>query len=94
MVFNLEKSVQVLEKTPAALEAMLHALDDDWVYKNEGEQTWSPYDIVGHLIHGEKTDWIPRLEIIMAQQAGSMFEPFDRFAQFENSKGKNMQQLL
>lgn len=94
MVFNLEKSVQVLERTPAALEAMLHAVDDDWVYKNEGEQTWSPYDIVGHLIHGEKTDWIPRLEIIMAQQAGSMFEPFDRFAQFENSKGKNMQQLL
>jgi hypothetical protein len=94
MVFNLEKSVQVLERTPAVLEAILYALDDDWVYKNEGEQTWSPYDIIGHLIHGEKTDWIPRMEIILGQQAGSVFEPFDRFAQFENSKGKTMQQLL
>jgi uncharacterized damage-inducible protein DinB len=94
MEFDLNKALEVLDKTPAVLETMLQSLSDEWVYKNEGEQTWSPYDVVGHLIHGEKTDWIPRMEIILSQQAGSKFEPFDRFAQFKDSEGKTLRHLL
>lgn len=94
MEFDLNRALEVLEKTPSVMEAMLQGLSEQWTYKNEGEQTWSPFDVIGHLIHGEKTDWIPRMEIILAQQTGSEFEPFDRFAQFKNSEGKNLQQLL
>ena len=61
---------------------------------NEGENTWSPYDVVGHLIHGENTDWLPRTKIILQQGADTAFVPYDRFAQFENSKGKSLQELL
>lgn len=94
MKFDLNKSLEILEKTPLVLEAMLQKLSDEWIFKNEGEQTWSPYDVIGHLIHGEKTDWVPRMEIILSQQAGSEFEPFDRFAQLKNSEGKTLQYLL
>ncbi|MEQ9467218.1 MAG: DinB family protein [Ekhidna sp.] len=93
MQFDLSKSIQVLERTPAVLKALLEGLPKDWTAPNEGPDTWSPYDVVGHLIHGEVTDWIPRAEIILSQ-SGTHFTPFDRFAQFENSKGKNLQQLL
>ncbi len=94
MVFDLNKSLEILERTPAVLETMLLNLSDEWIYSNEGEQSWCAYDVIGHLIHGEKTDWIPRMEIILAQNPGSQFEPFDRFAQFKNSEGKSLQQLL
>lgn len=94
MNFSLQNSLEMLERTPLVLESMLAGLSDEWIYKNEGEKTWSPFDIIGHLIHGEKTDWIPRMEIILKQNPNSEFEPFDRFAQFENSKGKTPQELL
>ncbi|GCC52267.1 DinB family protein [Chryseotalea sanaruensis] len=94
MEFDLKKSLEILDKTPTVLEAMLQGLSDEWIFNNEGDETWSPYDVIGHLIHGEKTDWIPRLEIILAQQGGSKFDPFDRFAQFKNSEGKTLHQLL
>ncbi|HEX5168048.1 MAG TPA: DinB family protein, partial [Cyclobacteriaceae bacterium] len=69
-------------------------ISSDWTAPNEGGQSWSAYDIVGHLIHGEKTDWIPRTEIILSDKQEKAFEPFDRFAQFEASKGKSLNQLL
>ena len=91
--FNLNRAIPILERTPSVLSNMLKGLPDAWVFANEGPDTWSPYDIVGHLIHGEKTDWIPRIRHILSQEP-SPFEPFDRFAQFTNSKGKSLDQLL
>ena len=73
---------------------LLKDLDNDWIYSNEGQDTWSPFDVVGHYIHGEKTDWIPRLNIILGEQDDKRFVPFDRFAQFRDSKGKNLDELL
>ena len=94
MSISIEKSIEILERTPNVLRAMLQNISDDWTSNNEGGQTWSAFDIVGHLIHGEKTDWIPRIEIILSQKSGGVFEPFDRFAQFEESRGKTLLQLL
>lgn len=92
--FNLHKSIEILERTPSVLETMLDGLSDEWLTQNEGPDTWSPYDIVGHYVHGEKTDWIPRFEIILSDAPDKGFVPFDRFAQFENSKGKSLRDLL
>lgn len=94
MKFTVEKSFEILERTPGVLRSMLHGLSPEWAHQNEGGDTWSPYDIVGHLIHGEKTDWIPRMEIILSGKPERTFQPFDRFAQFEESKGKSLEQLL
>lgn len=94
MDFNLEKSLQLLERTPAVLKLLLNGLDDDWTKNNEGGDTWSPFDVVGHLLHGEITDWIPRLEKILADEGDKNFVPFDRFAQFKESEGKTLAQLL
>ena len=94
MHFDLHRSVPILERTPAVVSTLLSDLHDDWIYSNEGENTWSPFDIVGHLIHGEKTDWIPRLNIILSNSGNKTFQPFDRFAQFEESKGKSLNDLL
>lgn len=94
MEFNLTESIQILGKTPLVVSNLLKDLPDAWIKTNEGGDTWSPYDIVGHLIHGEKTDWIPRTLIILGEAASKTFEPFDRFAQFKNSKGKSLDELL
>nr|WP_299174499.1 DinB family protein [uncultured Allomuricauda sp.] len=94
MKFNLEESIQILAKTPLIISNLLKGLPEAWVMTNEGGDTWSPFDVVGHLIHGEKTDWIPRTLIILSETENKAFEPFDRFAQFKNSKGKNLEQLL
>jgi hypothetical protein len=94
MEFNLKKGVSILERTPAVLRAMLADLPTDWVDANEGPDTWSPYAIVGHLIHGERADWIQRAEIILAQGSNRRFEAFDRFAQFRESEGKTLSDLL
>lgn len=94
MPFNLKHSVEILERTPAVLAQLLSGLSDEWIHQNEGPETWSPFDIVGHLIHGEKTDWIPRMEIILSDTSDKTFPPFDRFAQFEASKGKTLSELL
>ena len=94
MEFELKKAVLVLQRTPAVIRNLLIDLPSDWINKNEGENTWSPYDIVGHLIHGERTDWMVRAEIILGSDTNKLFEPFDRFAQFENSRGKSLDQLL
>jgi hypothetical protein len=94
MDFDLTTGMTVLERTPGTLRAMLDGLPSAWTDANEGPDTWSPYVIVGHLIHGERTDWIPRAKIILAQGPDLRFIPFDRFAQFRESEGKTLADLL
>lgn len=94
MKFELNKSYEILERTPAVLKTLLSNLDEGWVMNNEGPETFSPYDVVGHLIHGEKTDWTARAKIILEFGTSKPFVPWDRFAQFEESKGKTLYQLL
>jgi uncharacterized damage-inducible protein DinB len=94
MNFTIEKSIEILERTPEVLETMLRDLSEDWTENNEGGETWSVFDVLGHLVHGEKTDWVARMEIILSDREDKRFNPFDRFAQFEDSKGKTLQELL
>jgi uncharacterized damage-inducible protein DinB len=94
MQFDIQKSIEILERTPVVLKTLLTGLNEEWVMNNEGTETFSPYDVIGHLIHGEKTDWIVRTKIILEPGISKPFTPWDRFAQFENSKGKTLQQLL
>lgn len=94
MQFDLDKSLEILERTPLVLEVMLTGLSEEWTRNNEGHETWSPYDIVGHLIHGDKTGWMPRMEIILSEKGDRAFEPFDRFAQFGEKTGITLEQLL
>ncbi len=92
--FSVQKSIAVLERTPFVIEMLLRDLPEAWTSNNEGENTWSPYDIVGHLIHGEKTDWIPRMKMILGDGEDKTFIPFDRFAQFTESGGKTLSELM
>jgi len=94
MEFELQHAVEILGQTPATLNSMLRGLPEEWLVKNEGPETWSPYDIVGHLIHGEETDWIPRARILLEHGEARAFESFDRVAMFEKSKGKSIAELL
>lgn len=94
MNFTIEKSIEILELTPEVLEVMLKNVSPEWTENNEGGETWNVFDVLGHLVHGEKTDWIPRTEIILSDAPDKTFEPFDRFAQFEESKGKKLRELL
>lgn len=94
MLFNLEQAIEILTRTPIVLDSLLGGLASEWTENNEGEQTWSPYDVLGHLIHGERTDWVPRLKIILQSGEAETFPPFDRFAQFEESNGKSLAELL
>ncbi|MDQ6634296.1 MAG: DinB family protein [Gemmatimonadota bacterium] len=94
MDFDLTAGTAILERTPQTLRAMLAGLPPAWTAATEGPDTWSPYDIVGHLIHGERTDWIPRAQIILAQGTNRRFTPYDRFAQFHESQGKTLAELL
>ena len=94
MDFDLALGVAVLERTPGTLRALLGGLPPAWTDATEGPDTWSPYIVVGHLIHGERADWIPRARIILAQGADRRFEPFDREAQFRESRGRPMDELL
>jgi hypothetical protein len=94
MKYDLNKSIEILERTPAVLQALLSGINDDWIIQNEGPETFSSYDVIGHLIHGEKTDWTTRTKRIMEYGNSKTFELWDRFAQYEESKGKTLQQLL
>jgi hypothetical protein len=94
MEFELESAKTVLARTPNVLSSLLKDMPDDWTRQNEGPDTFSPFDVVGHLIHGELTDWIPRTRVILEHGPKVTFEPFDRFAQAETSKGKTLNQLL
>ena len=90
---DLDDAIAILERTPAALAALLAGLRETWVRATEGDGTWSPYDVIGHLIHGERTDWIPRARHILAGETRA-FETFDRMAQFTESQGKSLDELL
>ena len=92
--FDLDDGIALLERTPAALRALLSGLSAAWITGNEGPETFSPFDNLGHLIHGERTDWIPRARLILAQGANRTFEPYDRFAQARASEGKSVATLL
>ena len=94
MLFNLADATDILSRTPIVLKSMLSNLPTEWVSVNEGNQTWSAFDVLGHLIHGERTDWLPRVRMILQSGESEAFEPFDRFAQFKVSKGKSLEELL
>jgi uncharacterized damage-inducible protein DinB len=91
---NLQHTIVLLERTPGTLNAFLRDLPDEWTLRNEGEKTWSAFDVVGHLIHGERTDWMPRAKIILESGESLPFERFDRWAQERESAGKRLGQLL
>jgi hypothetical protein len=90
----LEECLSVLTRTPIVLDALLRDLPEVWTTATEGAGTWSPYVIIGHLIHGEKTDWMPRLAIILEHGTNRPFEPFDREAQLHQNHGKSLPELL
>ena len=89
-----QAGLAVLQRTPRVLDAWLRDLPDALARGNEGEGTWSPYDVLGHLIHGEKADWIPRAKILLTHGETRAFDRFDRFAQFEDSRDKTLAELL
>lgn len=94
MKFDLDASIEVLSRTPAVLRAMLEGLNDSWVMRNYGPETFSPFDVVGHLIHGERTDWVPRARVILEHGESRTFEPFDRYAMYKESRGTTLAHLL
>ena len=94
MVFDLDASIAVLERTPPTLRAMLSDLGDEWTRSNEGPDTFSAFDVMGHLIDGEETDWIPRARIILATGPDKRFEPFDRFRHHARNAGRALASLL
>jgi hypothetical protein len=94
MEHNLEHSISLLAHTPAALDSLLRDLPEAWTLQNEGVDTWSPFEIVGHLIHGDRTDWMARARIILQFGESRAFEPFDRWGQQREIQGKSLPQLL
>jgi hypothetical protein len=94
MEFRFDEGLPILRATPATLRALLHDLPEAWSRVTEGPGTWSAYDIVGHLAHGERTDWVPRVEHILAHGAAVPFPPFDREGMFSASRGRTLASLL
>jgi hypothetical protein len=92
--FAMDEAVAILTRTPATLDALLRGLPDEWTTAHEGGDTWSPFDVIGHLIHGERTDWLPRARIILEHGEDRAFDKFDRFAQFAASEGRSPASLL
>jgi len=92
--FDLEECIEILRRTPGVLRALLDGLPEGWLLANEGPETWSSFDVLGHLIHGERTDWIPRARQILSGDSATPFAPFDRFAQLRESEGKGIGDLL
>ena len=91
---NLRHTISLLTRTPAALDALLRGLPDTWTFRNEGANTWSAFDVLGHLIHGERTDWMPRARMILQFGESQTFESFDRLGHVPESQGKSLDQLL
>jgi hypothetical protein len=94
MEHNLRDTISLLTRTPAALNVLLRDLPESWTHRNEGENTWSPFDILGHLIHGERTDWMPRARTILQCGESKPFAPFDREGFARESQNKSLGQLL
>jgi hypothetical protein len=93
-IYRLDEAVALLERTPGVLRVMLKGLPAAWVEANEGAGTWTPYDVVGHLIHGERTDWMPRVRHLLTHGDAQPFPPFDRDAMFRESSGRTLDELL
>ena len=91
---NLEYTISLLARTPAVLNALLRGLPDVWTQRNEGENTWNACDIVAHLIHGERTDWMPRAKMVLQSGESKTFEPFDRFGYAREKEGRQLSELL
>ena len=94
MDFDIKQAEEILSRTPATLNVFLRDLSEPWIRGAEGGETWSPFDVVGHLIHGEETDWIARIRIILEHGDSRTFEPFDRFAQLEKNRNRTLPELL
>src|SRR5215467_855475 len=94
MEHNLEQTISLLTRTPAALNALLRDLPGAWTLHNEGGNSWNAFDIAGHLIHAERTDWMPRVQMVLQHGESRPFEPFDRLGQVRESQGKSLGQLL
>ena len=94
MRFDLESCIAVLQRTPGTLSELLEGLEDEWSRAREGPETFSPFDVVGHLIDGEETDWIPRARIVLAQKPHAVFEPYDRFRHRERNTQRSLASLL
>jgi uncharacterized damage-inducible protein DinB len=94
MNFELDGAQEILRSTPVTLRALLAGLSDPWITARRSTDEWSALDVVGHLIHGERTDWLPRLRHVLEHGESRPFEPFDRFAQFQHSQGKTIADLL
>jgi hypothetical protein len=94
MEHNLEHTISLLTRTPAALDALLRDLPETWTFRNEGENTMSAFDVVGHLIHADRTNWMPRARMVLEFGETQAFEPFDRWGQIRESQGKSLGQLL
>jgi hypothetical protein len=94
MNFDLELSIDVLARTPATVQALLGGLTEPWTRRTEGADTFSPFDVVGHLIDGEETDWIPRARIILARGEHPRFEPYDRFRHWTRNRDRTLASLL
>jgi DinB superfamily len=94
MKHNLDHTISLLSRTPPTLNVLLRDLPEEWTFSNEGEKSWSPFDVVGHLINGERTDWMPRVKMILECGESRSFEPFDRWAQERKSRGKSLPELL
>jgi hypothetical protein len=94
MKFDLNKTIEILERTPNVLKSILLGVSEEWTLENEGVNTWSPFDILGHLILGEETDWVTRTQIILSSKKDKSFVPFNMTLHLENSKGKTIKDLL
>jgi DinB family protein len=91
---DLPATIALLSRTPAVVDTLLRGLPDAWTCSTEGPGTWSPFDVIGHLLHGDRTDWMPRINTILEHGEARAFERFDRFAQQQESQGKSLAQLL
>lgn len=91
---NLQNTIALLSRTPTALDALLRGMPEDWIFRNEGDKTWNAFEVIGHLIHGERTDWMPRARMVLEFGESKTFVPFDRWAQTRESPGKSLPQLL
>ena len=94
MSYSVDEAVALLERTPQLLQIWLAGLPEPWLMATEGPGTWNAFDVVGHLIHGERTDWLPRMEHILTKGESAPFPPFDREAMFAESEGKSLRELL
>jgi hypothetical protein len=94
MEHDLQDTLSLLTRTPGALNALLRELPDSWTSRNEGENTWSAFDVVGHLIHAERTDWMPRVRMVLQFGETQPFAPFDRWGMLRETQGKRLGELL